>query len=168
MNFETALAYVKENHAALEQSGSKVLGVVHTPDDEEVEFYILDLEYQPAEERIYSARSTDDNGDMCGHYHCFLQGGSIPETYSIEGFYSGNTPSRLSKEIDGLADKMNYKIYEGAKALSGLMIAYALSELFPDLPCPDDMENDYGQRKFKAAAIKLINNLNTDLKPESQ
>lgn len=164
MNFETALAYVKENHADLVRSGSKVLGVVHTPDDKEAEFYILELEYQPAEERIRSSRSTDDNGDMCGTYHCFLQGGSIPETYSLEGFYSGNTPSLLSKELEGLADKINYNVYEGGEALSGLMIAYALSELFPDLPCPDDMENDYGQRKFKAAAIELINNLNADIK----
>lgn len=164
MNFETALAYVKENHAALEQSGSNVLGVVHTPDDKEVKFYILELEYRPAEERIYSSRSTDGNGDMCGDYHCFLQGGDIPESYSIEGFYSGNTPSRLSNELDGLADKMSYNIYEANKASSGLMISYALNETFPDLPCPDDMENDYGQRKFKAAAIELINNLNADIK----
>ena len=62
----------------------------------------------------------------------------------------------MKGELPDFASKLNYIAFPQAESISGLNIDYAFSLLFPDLPSADDMANDYGQKKFKAAVIAAI------------
>lgn len=155
MNFSEALRYAKDNHKEINEEDAKLLGFAYAPNDE-VDFFILDLSYELEE----SNEEINPDEGVIGSYNCYLLGGDIPESHGVEGYYSGDNPSELAEELPGFALSLNYIAFPQAEDISGLNIDYAFSLLFPDLPSSDDMVNDYGQKKFKAAVIAAINRTN--------
>lgn len=156
MNFSEVLRYAKDNHKEINEEDAKLLGFAYSPDDE-VDFFILDISYDPDTEEV---DETEVDSAADGSYHCYLLGGDIPESHAIEGYYSGDSISELEGELPDFASKLNYIAFPQAESISGLNIDYAFSLLFPDLPSADDMANDYGQKKFKAAVIAAIDRTN--------
>ncbi|MBO6224594.1 MAG: hypothetical protein J6N72_03940 [Psychrobacter sp.] len=157
MNFERALAYARDNRKSLEKSRTSILGLMYTPDDEEADFYILNLSSTHASDRMNTSKTCNEGGDVCDSYDCYLQGGSIEGQHTVHRYCSGNSLVELANNLPEFATQINYAAYTPKRDISDLLIVDALIEIFPELK---DAYNTENHSQVKATAIQLIENLN--------
>lgn len=152
MNLKEALAYLTSHEEEINQTGQQVIGVAHTPDDGDADFYIIELSLDTtefAENGIYNFNVTMD-------------GGRLNSFEGVEDHFSDENIEALIEQLPEFAQTIQYKVYELEESPLGLESAFALRTIFPELPDPDDCDTAY----FKAEAIKLLSEVNTtDSKP---
>lgn len=150
MNLKDALALAKKHY----KDGSTdhaIVGVAHTPNDSDGAVQIVLLSYEEEDD--------DDTGDW---YRAAIHGGNFFDTSeATEGFYGNETIKGLIKELPDFAGMLNYSAYILNKYELTKTPEYALKELIPDLPAPDDCDTSLRVANFKATAIDLIAIINT-------
>lgn len=139
MNLNKALNYVYENHEAMIEKGESILGVAYTPDESEADFYIAEL-------------SLGDDKDYLIH----LGGGYIGSSSGVEDFFSGDNIEDLLKETPNFMSNIQYFLSKEGECIYDIS-EYALKQIFPELPDPDDAT--YSD-VFKRKAIEKINSVN--------
>ena len=167
MDFLEALTYLKENYAAMIASGQELIGMAHTPNIREGEFFILSLGIIPASDRRYSERSTDENG-VCDGFSCCLHGGFIEpnkdksKDNDVYGFYVENNPKALIKTLPDFAEKISYAIHKPKGVESKLKIAGRLAELVPHVLINDLTTTKSGRKELKALAVSSMLTVDSD------
>ena len=108
----------------------------------------------------------DEDFDDDEEFACFkaeINGGNILSSEGSEDYFNESTVDDLIASLPEYAATLNYQPYSVQPQNMELAAEHALSLLFPDLPSIHDHENDFGLVKFKAAAIKLITELNSSV-----
>ena len=124
-----------------------------------------DCDFNNEQERgeIFGADHDEDYDDD-EDFACFkaeINGGNILSSEGSEDCFNESTVDDLIASLPEYAASLNYQLYKVKSQNMELAAEHALSLLFPDLPSIHDHENDFGLVKFKAAAIKLITELNS-------
>lgn len=150
MNLKDALALAKKHYKAGNTDRS-IVGLAHTPNSSDGKIQIVLLSYE---------QEDDDNaGDW---YRASVYGGNFFDTSEgFEGFYGNETVKGLIKELPDFAGTLNYSSYILNEYELTKTPEYALKELIPDLPAPDDCDTPLRVANFEATAIDLIAIINT-------
>lgn len=150
MNLKDALALTKKHY----KDGStdrSVVGMAHTPKNTDGSIQIILLSYEQEDD--------DAAGDW---YRASIYGGNFFDTSEgFEGFYGNETVKGLLKELPAFTNKLNYSSYILSEHELTKTPEYALKELIPDLPNPDDCDTPQRLANFEATAIDLIDLINT-------
>jgi hypothetical protein len=144
MDLQQAVQYVEDNNITMGSTNTFVIGVDYHNDN----FEIYDL--------VFS-----DDPDF-SKFILGLEGGKIPDYMSegVEDSYHGETYEELHSNIENnLRSSVRFKVYN-SNDYGGYMAAYALKKLFPELPNPDDANDNV---EFKNAAMALIKTINSPL-----
>lgn len=141
-----ALAYLREHHQSLLNTDASVLGVAYTPDDGEADFYIIELS-------LDEEAKVEEGVD---YYNVHLEGGNISSSEGIEDYLGDEDIDNLIEELPEFTEKIQYQVYQLENSPFGYESSFALKNIFPSLPDPDDSD----PTTFKSEAIALITKLN--------
>lgn len=146
MKLREAFSYLRENYQSLLITNASILGVSYTPDDSEADFYIIEL-------------SLDEDAKVeegIDYYNVHLEGGNISSSEGFEDFLGDDDIDKLIEELPEFVKKVEYQVYQLEESPFGYESAFALKNIFPSLPDPDDSDPTI----FKSEAITLITKLN--------
>ena len=153
MNFKEALEYAKAHYQDNEDTETAILGITHMPDDDDAEFYIIELLYEPASTRVNMPATRDVEGNTSEGYCAYMQSGGLPAADKTGRYFSCNTPDDLMAELPDFAESLNYQSYTSEEPVFDAEFTEALTELFPSLP-------DVSHPDFKRVVIETINKHN--------
>lgn len=148
MDIIQAFKHLSENFDALLTKNSKILGVAHTPNDPEAEFYIIEL-------------SLDEDAkkeENINYFNVYLEGGNIPGNSGFDDQYNDENIENLMSEIPEFAKNISYQIIELDNCIFGIESIYALKSIFPSLPDPDLSDIEH----FKNESISTIRLFNAE------
>lgn len=148
MNLRDAFAYLSEHYQTLQESDGRILGVAFTPEDNEAEFYFVELS-------LDDDAKSDDNID---YFSVHLAGGKLSnsEGVGVEDFLGDENIDSLLSELPKFAEALNYQVYHLEDCVMDVESSIALKTVFPSLPDPDVIDLS----DFKLEAISLIAKLN--------
>ena len=141
-SLKEVLEFISENANSIE-SNQEIMSVAYVPDDRD-SFKIIYISFDREE--------FEENGTL--FFSIFISGGSLHGVDGTEDHISGSFDELLNDAPEFLKN-LKYKIMLDLNVL-WMHTAYALKEIFKELPCPDDIYTDSEAEDFKKKAIECI------------
>lgn len=149
MKIREAFTYLIKNYKHLSENEESIIGVEYIPKASDGEFQIFSL-------------GLDEDGLEEGNYFIAIHfsAGNIGAFDGVDDSFSGDYAEieDIINEIPEV-EQINFNIYPLECAPFGVISEYALKEIYPKLPNPDN-ETDFDIPKFRKEAIDLIKQVN--------
>lgn len=144
MTLEEAIHFIKGHQSTFDADGKRLIALRYVRRRNGIEFGIYDLTYL-----------IDEEGDW---FAVQFNGGTVPESIDTEDAYCAASYEELREDYDEeqLPPDLNFQVYT-AKDPSGLIMSYALKEIFPDLPDPELWDIEPVLRQNAIEKIDRIN-----------
>lgn len=134
MKLIEALLYARRHHDALHHNRQAIIGVAHTPNDEDATFYITELRYSP------EVVASEDTPAQASFYKVLMEGGVPLRGEFIEAMHTHHSAFALAREVPAFAADIDYQVCKLKGYHFGGLIHDGLQLIFPNLPSLEGLE----------------------------
>lgn len=152
MKIREAFKYLEENYIALREAHQSMIGIGYDSNDKNEEFHVISLNI--------NLNDDDIQGDS-NRFYLTTDSGNLGESSGSSGLESNENLEELIEVMPDCIDSINFKIHNIQEPPTDMQIEYLLKEIF-DQELPDPEEEDYRVSVFKAKAIELITQINSE------